>query len=159
MVESEHEAATGWARFILTANCSMTWGQTLTFLALAGLVMASIGVGFALLGLWLVLPFSGAEWLLLAYAFKVSVDKSRLREVLTIDDATVRLERGRDAPEQVYQFQRAWLTLDLIEAEYGGHPSRLALRSHGKQVEIGGFLVEAERKQLLHELRKILHQK
>jgi uncharacterized membrane protein len=156
MVEVEHDVVTGDRRFILSANGSMTRRQVVAFLSAAGIVMATIGMGFAVLGLWLVLPFSGAEWLLLAYAFNVSLNDARVREVLTIDAATVQLERGRQGPEQIYRFQRAWLALDWKKSEFNGHPSRLALRSHGKEVEVGSFLAEPEREKLVRELRQIL---
>jgi uncharacterized membrane protein len=161
MVEVEHDAATGGWRFILSANGSMTPRQMVAFLTAAGIVMVSIGIGFSVLGLWLVLPFSGAEWLLLAYAFNVSQNDARVREVLTIDAATVQLERGRQGPEQSYRqsyrFQRAWLALDWKKSEFNGHPSRLTLRSHGKEVDIGRFLAEPEREKLVRELRQILN--
>lgn len=156
MVEAEHDARTGERRFILSANGSMSRRQVMAFLSVAGLIMAGIGLGFSALGLWLVLPFSGAEWLLLAYAFHASLHDARLREVLTIDATMVRLERGRSGPEQVYRFHRAWLTLEWKRPEYFAHPSRLLLRSHGREVEVGGFLAEPEREELIRELRQIL---
>jgi len=156
MVESERDAATGQARFVLSANSSMTQRQMTGFLLAAGVGMAGIGIGFSLLGLWLVWPFSGAEWLLLAYACKASLERSRMREVLTIDEATVRLETGRDKPNAEYCFQRAWLSVVWNPAEFRGHPGRLAIRSHGKQVEIGSFLAEPERERLARELRRFL---
>lgn len=157
MIESERDVATGYVRFVLSANSSMTRRQIRVFLCVAGCVMLGIAVGFAALGLWLVLPFSGAEWLLLAYAFNISLADARQREVLTIDEASVRLEKGRDRPEEVFQFQRAWLALDWMKPVLRGHPSRLAFRSHGKQVEVGGFLAEEEREKLARELRRILN--
>lgn len=157
MVESEHNVSTGHARFVLSANSSMTRRQVYVFLGVTGSVMLGIAMGFTALGLWLVLPFSGAEWLLLAYAFKTSLAHAQQREVVTIDEASVRLEKGRDGPEQVYRFQRAWLALDWMKPVLRGHPSRLAFRSHGKQVEVGGFLAEEEREKLARELRRILH--
>ena len=155
MVESERNAD-GDIRFILRSNGSMSRRQILTFLGVAGLVMASIAIGFSMLGLWLVLPFSGAEWLLLAWAFNLSFREATLREVVTITEASVVLEKGYDGPEQTYRFQRAWMSVDWTKPPFKGHPSRLAFRSHGRQVEVGCFLVESEREELVRELRQIL---
>jgi uncharacterized membrane protein len=156
MVESERDASTGATRFVLSANGAMSRRQITVFLCAAGCAMLAIAAGFSYLGLWLVLPFSGAEWLLLVYGFNVSHANAQKREVVTIDGATVLLEKGSDRPEQVYRFQRAWLTLDWTRPSFSGHPSRLAFRSHGKSVEVGEFLAEAERETLVRELRQIL---
>lgn len=108
------------------------------------------------MGAWLVLPFSGAEWVLLAYCFKLGLRNGRIREVITITETSVLLERGYGIPEQIHRFQRAWVALDWAESPIKGYPSRLSFRSHGKEVEIGRFLAESERAALASELRKIL---
>lgn len=155
MVQIERDHLSGELRFELTANGSMSSRQIVVFLCAAGVVMGTIAVGFTTLGLWLVIPFSGAEWLLLAYAFKLSLESSSVREVLTIGDSSVVLERGRTELKPVHRFQRTWLAVVLNKPKYRGHPSQLILRSHGRQVEVGGFLVEAEREMLERELRKL----
>jgi len=81
MVQTERDHLSGELRFVLTANGSMSSRQVVVFLCAAGLVLGTIAVGFTALGLWFVLPFSGAEWLLLAYAFKLSLDNTSVREV------------------------------------------------------------------------------
>jgi uncharacterized membrane protein len=156
MVESEQDAITGDRRIILSPNAALTERQVWLLLAVMGLVMAGIAVGFAMLGLWLVLPFSGAEWLLLAVCFRLSFKSCKVREVITITEAAVVLERGRGRPEQTYQFQRAWMSLDWIKPQIKGYPSRLSFRLHGKQIEIGHFLAESEREALARELQQIL---
>jgi len=155
MVQIERDHLSGELRFVLTANGSMSSRQIVVFLCAVGVVMGTIAVGFTALGLWLVIPFSGAEWLLLAYAFKLSLDSTTVREVLTIGDSSVVLERGRNELKPVHRFQRTWLVLVWNKPKYRGHPSQLILRSHGRQVEVGGFLVEAEREMLVRELRKL----
>jgi len=126
------------------------------FMVAAGVIMAGIAGGFAALGLWLVLPFSGAEWLLLAYGFWFSFRSAAVREVITITEAAVLVEKGRGKPEECYRFQRAWVSLDWVKPEIKGHPSRLSFRLHGKAIEVGRFLVESEREALARELRQIL---
>jgi uncharacterized membrane protein len=59
------------SRLILKRNCSMSpAGLAMAFAALAAVTLA-IGVGFALVGAWLVLPFAGLEVLMLGAAFFV----------------------------------------------------------------------------------------
>jgi len=156
MIESERDTALGSQRFVLRPNASLN-GRQASFLMLGvAFAMAAIAGGFALMGAWLVLPFSGAEWVLLAYCFKLGLRSSRIREVITITDTSVLLERGYGAPEQIHRFQRAWVALDWAESPIKGYPSRLSFRSHGKEIEVGRFLAESERLALAGELRKIL---
>jgi uncharacterized membrane protein len=156
MVDSERDATTGERRIILRPNASLTPRQAWLLLAAIALVMASIAGGFAMLGLWLVLPFSGAEWLLLAYCLWLSFRTGSVREVITITEAVVLVEKGRGKPEQTYRFQRAWVSLDWVKPSVKGHPSRLSFRLHGKKIEVGRFLVESEREALARELQQIL---
>lgn len=109
-----------------------------------------------MLGLWLVLPFSGAEWLLLAYCFRLSMRTASVCEVITITETSVIVEKERNRPEETYRFQRAWVALDWAEPEIKGHPSRLSFRLHGRRIEVGRFLAESERMALARELRQIL---
>jgi uncharacterized membrane protein len=156
MVESERDATTGCRRIVLRPNAALTKRQVYVLLAGFALAMGAIGVGFATLGAWLVLPFSGAEWLLLVYCFKLSLRDCSVREVITITDVSVQLERGRVKPEQTFHFQRAWIALDWVKSPINGYPSRLSFRSHGKEIEVGRFLMESEREALARELQKIL---
>jgi uncharacterized membrane protein len=156
MVESEEGAEGCERRLILRPNASLTRREAAYFLAAAALVMATIAIGFAALGLWPVLPFSGAEWLLLAYGFRVSFRAGAVREVITVTEAAIVVEKGREKPEQTYRFQRAWVSLDWVKSPIRGHPSSLFLRLHGKAIEIGRFLAESEREALASELRQIL---
>ncbi|MBP1148394.1 MULTISPECIES: DUF2244 domain-containing protein [Methylocaldum] len=156
MIESERDARPGSQRFVLTPNASLN-GRQASFLMLGiALVMAVIAGSFASMGAWLVLPFSGAEWVLLAYCFRLGLRNCRIREVITVTETLVQLERGYGTPEQIYRFQRAWVALDWTESPIKGYPSRLSFRSHGKEIEIGRFLAEPERAALASELRKIL---
>jgi uncharacterized membrane protein len=156
MVELERDSMTGDRRIVLRPNASLTPRQARLLLGAVGLVMAGIAAGFASLGLWLVLPFSGAEWLLLVYCFKLGFRACSACEVITITEALVLLEKGQGKPEQKYRFQRAWVSLDWAKPPIMGHPSRLSFRLHGQYIEIGRFLAESEREALARELQQIL---
>ena len=156
MVETDCDTASGEVRYILSANRSLTRRQVALFLAVAGATMMVMGLAFSFLGLWLVLPFSGLEWLVLYFAFRWNFASARLREVLTIGENEVLLEQGRDQPEYVHRFQRVWLAMEWVEPEYRGHPARLTLGSHGKRIDLGSFLPDAERLTLYRELSRIL---
>ena len=155
-VTSDSDPEKGITRFVLVSNGSLSRSQANVVLLALGLFMTLIAGGFWALGLWLVLPFSGLEWLFLALALRWSLRNSELKEVVTIDPARVLVERGRRRPEQRYEFQRAWVQLRWREPRFRGYSGSLELRSHGKQVVLGEFLPETERKKLMQELGRIL---
>ena len=146
----------GCRRIVLRPNASLTERQAFMLLLGIAIVMAAIAIGFAMVGAWVVLPFSGAEWLLLAFCFWVSLRNCSICEVISISEDTVRWERGRLKPEETVSFNRAWIALNRTKPPMNGYPSRLFLRSHGKEIEIGRFLIESERETLARELHKIL---
>lgn len=156
MVETGHDEQTGRNTIVLRPNASMSRAQGRLLLAFAALLMGGVAWVAVSAGGWLVAPFSGVEWLLLAYCLHLSFRSNALREVITITDATVKVEKGRDRPEQTYSFQRAWVMLCWKRSPIRGRPSRLSLRLHGKEVEIGRFLVESERQALAQELKTLL---
>ena len=54
-----------------TRHCSISPAGLLGVFAALAVVTLAIGVGFALLGAWLILPFAGLEVLILGVAFVV----------------------------------------------------------------------------------------
>lgn len=156
MVVTVLDEQTGERRIVLRPNASLSRNQMWALISVMALVMGGIAIVFAQVGAWVVLPFSGAEWLLFVYCLRLSMKTTSVCEVITITDSLVQVEKGRLVPEQSWRFQRAWVALDLIRSARRGHPSSLQFRLHGKCVEIGGFLVEDERKALARELRNWL---
>ncbi|HAZ42524.1 MAG TPA: DUF2244 domain-containing protein [Methylococcaceae bacterium] len=155
-VTFDSDPETGVIRFVLVSNGSLSRTQAHGVLLALGLFMTLIAGGFWAQGLWLVLPFSGLEWLTIAYALRWSLRNSEMMEVITIDPMRVMVERGRRRPEQRFEFQRAWVRLSWREPRFRSYPRNLELRSHGKQVVLGEFLPETERKKLMQELGRIL---
>ncbi len=141
---------------VLRPNGSLTSGQAAGLIGVMAVLMIGIGTGFALMGAWLVLPFSGAELVLLIWALACSMRNSGFREVITISDDKIKIERGTSYPQQRYEFFRAWARIQLSHPSERGHLPRLQVGSHGKQVEIGAFLNEEEKQVLAKELQKLL---
>ena len=77
-----------------------------------------------------------------------------ISEALQLD--VIEVERGRKQPEQRWSANRAWAEVKLIQPRHRLHPTRLVIRSHGKEIEVGSFLVEEERQRLEEALRDAL---
>ena len=80
-------------------------------------------------------------------------------EVVSVARDTVAVEKDRRRSHQRFELNRAWLQVCLLSPRLRWYPSRLVLRSHGTDVELGGFLNEDERRRLAGELRSALRER
>jgi uncharacterized membrane protein len=156
VTDIDHELSTQ-KQFIVRRNQSLSWrGNKLFIYFMAAITFGIAGV-FALQGLWLILPFAGLEILALTLGLYMCSLRGRDQEVVTISDDFVTVEKGRQKPNEAWQFERAWLKLELIKSPLQSHPSKLLIRSKGKETEIGRCLTNDERKSLSDSLAKALH--
>lgn len=155
MIESEHPSR-GTCVFVLKPNGSLGRLQVkLVFCGFASL-FALIGGGFAAAGAWPVLPFAGLELVVLAYGLNATLRYSSQREVIRVGATVLELECGSAHPGKKTEFPRAWARVDLVPAPIRGHPARLVVCYGARRVEIGRFLVDAEKKQMARLLRRAL---
>ena len=143
-------------RFELTPNCSLTKGSALVFYLGIVTVSLTVAVGFALAGYWPILPFAGLELLALGAALRWSLHQGQRRELISIDEARVRVHKTSRTEAREYEFARPWTRVELVEGRAGNWPRRLLLRSKGKAVEVGGFLTDSERASLGKRLADII---
>jgi uncharacterized membrane protein len=74
-----------------------------------------------------------------------------------VNSDEVAVEKGRRRLRQRWVMQRAWAQIRLLPPRIRWYPTRLVIRSHGNEVELGGFLNEHERRQLAGELRDAIN--
>jgi len=146
----------GDCAFTVRPNCSLGWvWMKRLFWALTA-CLAGVSAYFVAAGAWLVLPFAGLEIAVLAYAVYHSSRAGATREVIILRGGDLSLWRGARALAEVVRLPRYWTRLTLIQDPRGWYPSRLLLECHGRRVEVGGALVEVERRQLASDLRERL---
>jgi len=143
-------------RFVIRPNCALSWPMTKYLIWFFAACLAGVAAGFASLGAWLVLPFAGLELVVLAAGFYLSALAGHTREVIEIDGPVLRVLQGRHRLEEVGSFPANWVQVALWRDSKGWYPSRLLLRCHGKRLEVGSKLVEAEREDLAASLRDLL---
>lgn len=139
-------------RFVVRPNCALSWRTTKLVLLFFTACFAALGVYFAALGAWLVLPFAGLELLVLVAGFYLSALAGHTREVIEIEGPVLRVLRGGRRLEEVASLPANWTRVELRRDPRGWYPSRLLLGCHGKGLEVGSKLVEAEREELAGEL-------
>jgi uncharacterized membrane protein len=112
-----------------------------------------VAFGFLQYGIWLVLPFSGLEMLVLGVVLRFVFREARRREVITIDNALVQIEKGTHSINQSWQFERIWVRFQ-DEMSDGFRPRRvLELGSHGEYIEASEFLSNLEKDGLVLRLK------
>jgi len=136
----------------LAPHCSLSVRGAVLFFA--GVAFATFGIaGIAtFLGFWPVLPFAGAEMLLLGWALHSNMQRRFERETIDISDTEVVVTYARGNPARVV-FPRHWARVKIRRPNSPLHRSHLVIESHGRAYEVGKFLTEEERRQLAAALR------
>lgn len=112
----------------------------------------TVGVGFALAGAWLVLPFAGLEVVAIAYAFYYIMLRSGDYESITIDGDRLIVEQFSYKMSAEMVFQRYWAKVIIREQANGS--CALFIGSHGKELEFGRrFMTDEQRLALAKELK------
>lgn len=157
MNETLKAASTLPARLMILPHRSLTRAGLWLFLAMQSMAAGS----FAGLAAWrgnVFAPFFAVlELGVVAYALSRVWRKSAAGEVITLSASAVEVART-DASAEPLRFHPYWARLELKPGRRFGWPSRLVLRSHGRETEIGRFLNEAERAALARQLNELLAQ-
>ncbi len=156
MVTATYDPEATTCRYVLRPNRSLSWTQAKVCFAIISSVCLVVAVGFTLLGLWPILPFAGLELAILGYCFYRCARRAERREVVSINEQTVEVAAGRHEPEKQWTFPRAWTRVRIQRPTVNWYPSRVILGSHGRGVEIGGFLNEEEKRGLATKLQHSL---
>lgn len=137
--------------FTRRINSFSARGCGIVFGSLAGFSLL-VAVVFSALGAWLILPFAGLEAMALYLAFSWLKRHAQDSESLVIRGDAVALAVHEVSQTRHYEFNRVWATL-VVERDKQGQGVRLALRSHGNEVEIGRYLDDGGRQRLARELK------
>jgi uncharacterized membrane protein len=137
--------------FDLAPHCSLTPRTALLFFG--SVCFATFGVAGAAtaMGYWPVLPFAGAEMLLLGWALKTSMDRRHEHEIIDVTENEVIIEYSKGTPRRVV-FPRHWTRVKIRHPKSPLHRAHLVIESHGRAYEVGKFLSEEERRQLAAHL-------
>lgn len=143
-------------RWIVKRNCSASpWQLALVLASIVALSLA-IGLAFAYLGLWMTLPFVGAELIALAVAFVCYARHAANFEVIELAGGTLRIEQVCGARHSAWRIgaQAAWV--ETATDRGGASGGRLFVVTRAERIEIGTHLVDWRRRELGSELRRAL---
>jgi uncharacterized membrane protein len=144
-------------RLHLWPHRSLTSAGFVTFIAISALVIAA--PLFSLIGkpvLWGLLPFLVAAIAGIWFALRKSDRDREIIEVLTLTPALVTLTRtGPMRHLQTWEANPYWIQ-PTLHRKGGPMPNYLTLRGGPREVELGAFLTEDERRSLCAEMQEVL---
>ena len=140
-------ARDGGFSLVARRNNSLGPGGRRGVFAFIFVVSVGIAAAFAVLGAWLILPFAGLEMLVLYLAFRYVDRHAADYELIAIDGDRVEVESFEGGRRRRHEFNRQWARLVVV-----GDGERVALRSHGRELEIGRFVGAERRLEIAREL-------
>jgi uncharacterized membrane protein len=135
-------------------NSLSSTGRACVFAATV-VVSLAVSLPLALLGAWPVLPFAGAEIVLLYLAFRAVERHAADSESISIVGDKLVFERRVTGRVSRHEFNPYWAQVALQRSPRDGRDV-VAVRSHGRQVEFGRHLTEEQCRAAARALRQHL---
>ena len=137
---------------MLKRNCALSPRQLALFYASLVAVSFLIGIGFALMGAWLVLPFAGAEMVALGVALLHYGRHVGDRDVVVLEREALRVELVRAGVVYTQRFDPYW-----VRVEVDGTPALAVwLREGWRVLRLGRFVSDDQRAVFAKELQGAL---
>lgn len=144
-------------KIIAKPNNSLSTEGGLKLLAAMAVFALIVALGFLKLGTWFVLPFAGLELLAFGLAFYCMQLHANDYESITIDEEQVVVEKQIRDNVVKTTFPRYWAQVDIKALPKG--KKVLTISSHGKAVDFGQFVDEAQCLMLLKTLKQKIQYK
>ncbi|BAU48816.1 membrane protein [Sulfurifustis variabilis] len=141
---------------VLLPNRSLSpRGMAALFAALAGSAVA-LAVLFLNSGAWPVVPFLVAEVAAVGVTLGLLYRHAGDCEVVRLEDDRLEVVQRQGRRETCHRFPRYWARVAVEPGSNAHLPSRLVIRSHGREVEVGAGMTEEARRALAGMLRRAL---
>ena len=149
-----HSAPSGTVSVLVLPHRSLSRAGLIGFLLAQGVAIAVFAAlaavagnvfapGFAILAMWFV-----------AFCFMRIWRKSGAGQIVTITPSTLEVASTKGA--QSACFHPYWTKVRLERGRHRGWPERLLIGSHGREIEIGAFLNDDERRDLARRMTDLL---
>lgn len=152
---SQTQAEPGTFRAVLTPHRSLGPAGFAILMTLVGGVSFVAGMVFLIAGAWPVFGFFGLDVLLIYVAFKLNYRSGRAYETVAITPESFRLTRADPAGREKHlELNPYWARVNLRERPDGR--TFLSVVAQGREIVVGRFLTDDERRDLATALREAL---
>lgn len=134
----------------------MSWRANLYLAASLACVCLGIALAMAVHGMWMIIPFAGAEVVLIVVCLYLTLKRLSRIEVITVDDKAICLEWGYNHPDLTVNLPRRWSRLAYSCADSPFEVGDLSVSAHGNRYALGRCLNREEKKALYTELKAAL---
>ena len=131
----------------LAPNKSSSINENLVFFGFLSLICLTFGIGFFVIGATMILPFAGLEVLALILILRINRKWLNQKQALHLDKLYVKIEK--DDKKMIFD---RFLSKFLVEQN--NSKKVLYLKSNNEKIEIGSFLNEEEKEELIDLLKK-----
>ena len=139
-------------RVTFKPNSALTPAGKQKVVVLLTIIPCLVGLGFAVIGAWLILPFVGLEIVALGYAFYYINSHENDYESITIEGDSLVVQRS--IAQQISQQVINPYWVKVVRHELPNGELHLYLQSHGKQIEVGRYLTTKQRELLAKQLQQ-----
>ena len=143
----------GWETFEVRPNGFWHRRVLLVCTGVLAAVTAGIGIMFAILGAWPILPFAGLEVVLLLGTVLWVRARSYDLERIVVSEHYIHLTRRRGKRISVNSYAKNWTRVELCKGAVSHEPNRLYLVMQGRGIEIGNHLIESSRRNLYRNIK------
>jgi len=152
-IQSTQSGASKRQQIILSPNKSMTWETNKKILMAMFAVAMIIGISFASIGAWMILPFAGIEVTIVGVGMYYVCWKLNFKQTITLEAESFTVQKGVYFPKQEWQWQASQTYLLKQPSRYRMSPPTLYLKHLNQKIEIGEFLNRTDKKELQKWLR------
>jgi uncharacterized membrane protein len=142
------ESAGDAGAIILRPNRSLSARGMAALFGGLGASAIVIGALFLSSGAWPVLPFLALEVAAVGLTLLLLYRHADDCEVIRLEDDRLEVVQRRGRIETCHRFSRYWARVAIEPASNAHHPSRLLIRSHGRELEVGAGMTEEARRVL-----------
>ena len=129
----------------LAPNKSSSINENLVFFGFLSLICLTFGIGFFFIGATMILPFAGLEVLALILILRINRKWLNQKQALHLDKLYVKIEK--DDKKMIFD---RFLSKFLVEQN--NSKKVLYLKSNNEKIEIGSFLNEEEKEELINQI-------
>ena len=107
-----------------------------------------------MLGATLILPFAGLEIFFVSLGFYANFKWSRQKEIIYLSHSKIKIEKGRIFRDFVWEEFRAFVKFQIKKTN--NETNQLFFSSKGKHIEVGNFLNQEQKEDLIKEIRSAI---